>query len=136
MLEVDKYFGKKEKKRAVWEVFFVCLFVCWCQRREEQTSVLEWSDYWVTMWRKLATQHLREEHSRQREWLAQRLKAETVLACLGNSRGHCGQSRISEGENSERAAEGSSEAWIMYGLSVSEMGVIADQRDDMKWLTF
>lgn len=27
MLEVDKYFGKKEKKRAVWEVFFVCLLM-------------------------------------------------------------------------------------------------------------
>lgn len=24
------------------------------------------------------------------------------------------------------------QAWIMYGLSVSEMGVIADKRDDMK----
>lgn len=47
--------------------------------------------------------HVASEGGAFQAELAQRLKAETVLACLGN-RNHCGQSRISEGENRERAA--------------------------------
>jgi len=44
----------------------------------------------------------------------------------------CGQSRISEGRIVGELLREVVQAGIMHGLSVSEMGVVADQRDDMK----